>query len=415
MSSIEKLNDLLGGGDVKNVKDVKVFSVGQRRGFLGTMLAALAAGTGVLHLHNNSGDSVATKDPLVISNVKKEQIVVEQKNKIETPQVQETKFPLYGNFVKDEKLKTQIEQMGNFVLPEGMKPNQIARYVAQKMFKEKTYAGYTTALISEREGFVSSLYNDVGWYAVGNGANLGVQSQSHIKNVFGTISTDKQYIDNFANLSGKHVDGIVPRDYKNMNISPQRSIQVAMVMSQTYENSIINSFSKQVGSHEKAKELFESLKDNEKAALVNIAYQKGSLSSSEAKGIVNYAKDPNKTPEKALAAIDAVTITYVSKGVRVRDTRSETLFKSLFSNPSLFEKIISGNIKPKDLATYSSIFKGHTKSSSSGEVVLDDPIGTEKEKALSEGRVWKGVIAPSVDVNAMRPNPKGWKGFSYGM
>ena len=402
MSNIEKLDGLFEGG-------VKVVTVGSRRGFLSSMFAAaLVAGTGGLYLYNKSGNSVATEDPSVISAVKDtiKKTVVEQKNKIETPQVQETKFPLYGNFVKDEKLKTQIEQMGNFVLPEGMKPNQIARYVAQKMFKEKTYAGYTTALISEREGFVSSLYNDVGWYAIGNGANLGVQSQSHIKNVFGTISTDKQYVDNFVNLSGKRVDGIVPPNYKSMNLSPQRSIQVAMVMSQTYENSIINSFSKQVGNHEKAKALFESLKDNEKAALVNIAYQKGSLSSNEAKSIVNYAKDPNRTPEKALAAIDVVTITYMSNGVRVSDTRAEILAKSLFANLPVFEKVISGNIKPKDIASYSSIFKGHTKSSSSGEVVLDDPIGAEKEKALAEGRVWKGVIAPSVDLNSMRNTRK---------
>ena len=403
MSSIEKLDGLFEGG-------VKVVPVGQKRGLIGSMIvaAALAIGAGGLYMHNNSDNSVATKDPVVISTVKNsiEQTVVKKDKTVEATQAQETKFPLYGNFVKDEKIKTQIEQMGNFVLPEGMKPNQISRHVAQKMFKLKTYAGYTTSLISEREGFVSSLYNDVGWFAIGNGANLGVQSKSHIKNVFGTISKDEAYIDNFVNLSGKRVDGIVPPNYKSMSLSPQRSIQVAMVMSQTYENSIINSFSKQVGSHEKAKVLFESLKDNEKAALVNIAYQKGSLSSNEAKSIVNYAKDPNKTPEKAFAAIDVVTITYMSNGVRVSDTRAEILFKSLFSNLPVFEKVISGNIKPKDIASYSSIFKGHTKSSSSGEVVLDDPIGAEKEKALAEGRVWKGVIAPSVDLNAMRPKSK---------
>lgn len=409
MNSIEKLFE---GG-------VEVVSVGDRnrRGFLSVMIASgLAIGAGGLYMHNNSDNSVATKAPSVISAIKNtiEQTVVKQNKVVEATQVQETKFPLYGNFVKDEKLKTQIEQMGNFDIPDGMKPNQVSKHIAQKMFKLGGYAGFTASLISHRENFVGSLYNDVGWYATAFGANFGVNSPTHIKNVFGTISTDKQYIDSFANLSGKHVDGIVPPNYKNMNISPQRGIQLAMVMSKTYENSIINSFSKQVGSHEKAKELFESLKDNEKAALVNIAYQKGSLSSNEAKGIVNYAKDPNKTPEKALAAIDAVTITYVSKGVKVEDTNSETLFKSLFLNPSLFEKIISGNIKPKDTVTYSSIFKGHTKSSPSGEVVLEDPIGAEKEKALSEGRVWKGVIAPSVDVNAMRskaPKPV----FSYGI
>jgi hypothetical protein len=403
MSNIEKLDGLFEGG-------VKVVFVGQKRGLMGSMIVAavLAVGAGGLYMHNQSDNSVSTKDPSVISTIKNtvEQAVNKQENKIEINQNQETKFPIYGNFIKDEKIKNQIEQMGNFSLPDGMKPNQISRHVAQKMFKLGNYAGYTTSLISEREGFVSSLYNDVGWYAIGNGANLGVQSQSHIKNVFGTISTDKEYINNFAALSGKHVDGIVPPNHKDMNVSPQRSIQLAMVMSQTFENSVINSFSKYVKGSAKAKEVFESLKDNEKAALVNVAYQKGSLSSNEAKSVVNYALDPNKTPEKALAAIDTVSITYMNNGTRITDTRAEILAKSLFSNLPVFEKVISNNIKPKDISNYSSIFKGHTKSTSSGEIVLDDPIGAEKEKALAAGQVWKGTIAPSVDLNAMRTKPR---------
>lgn len=406
MSNIEKLDGLLDGG-------VKVVSVGQKKGLMSSIVIAsvLAVGAGALYLHNQSDNSVSTKDSSVISAVKDTvEKTIKQENKIEAPQVQETKFPIYGNFIKDEKIKNQIEQMGSFALPDGMKPNQISRHVAQKMFKLGNYAGYTTSLISEREGFVSSLYNDVGWYAVGNGANLGVQSQSHIKNVFGTISTDKDYINSFAQLSGKHVDGVVPPNYKNMNISPQRSIQLAMVMSQTFEASVINSFSKHVKGG-KAKEVFESLKDNEKAALVNIAYQKGSLSSNEAKSVVNYALDSNKTPEKALAAIDVVSITYMNNGTRISDTRSEILAKSLFSNLPVFEKVISNNIKPKDITSYSSIFKGHTKSSSSGEIVLDDPIGTEKEKALAQGKVWKGTIAPSVDLDAMRSNRKATVGM----
>lgn len=405
MSSIESLNSLLDGG-------VKVVPVGQQKGLMASIIiaATLAVGAGGLSLYNynQSNNSVSTKDPSVISLVKTKigQVLNKESKEIELSQVKKSNFPLYGNFVKDEKIKAQIEEIGNFSIPEGMKANQISRHVAQKMFKLGNYAGYTTSLISEREGFVSSLYNDVGWYAVGNGANLGVQSKSHIKNVFGTISTDKDYIDSFANLSGKHVDGIVPSNYKSMSISPQRSIQLAMVMSQTFEASVINSFAKHVNSTQKAQILFESLKDNEKAALVNIAYQKGSLSSNEAKSIVNYAKDANRTFEKAFLAIDAISITYMNNGTRISDTRSEILAKSLFSNLDIFGKVISNDIKPKDINTYSSIFKGHAKSSASGNIYIDDPIGDEKAKALSEGRIWKGTIAPSVDLNAMRKPQK---------
>lgn len=417
--SIESLNNLLSG-------EIKVTPVGPNRtGLMGSIIIAtcLAIGAGGLYVHNQSDNSISTKDTNIINTIK---------NKVQETVVnmtdQRIQNSIYGNFIDNVEIKKSIEKAGNFEVPGGMKNNQVARYVSQIQFKEQNYL---LALVSEGEGFRNTLYNDNIGFAFGNGWNLSMQNSTYNKNIASTISNDGEYIGKLVQLSGKTSDSKIPSNFNSLKISPQRAIQVSAIMSIDFEKSVISSIEKQLPKNEKAKklkittgksfstigqELYKNLEPNEKAALVYHAYKVGGAGFNKyvnmLQSLVDYGLSTNKTQEQAKKVAESFTYKYTMNGEIKEDIRASVLVSTMFLDINSFGYVIGKNVAPQNMKEKLPIFgKNNIEITKNGsDLKIPDPVGEERAKIEAAGGQVKIQIMPDVNniQNKIGNNRKGY-------
>ena len=425
---------------------IKSQAVGSNKPLIiGAMIIAVAGFAGGIIYKSSDNSTVSTKDQTVSSTIEKKieaaQEVytqnktdapkIERKN-TETPALKEVTFPIYGNHFNNEQ-KKELEQLGSFEIPKDLKTNQISRHVSKEQFKQ---GKYLTSLISFTEGYRSRWYNDVGYAAIGNGTNIGKQSVSYTKKLIGSISTDSNYISEFTKWANRPLDNTIADSFNKVQLSPQRAIQLARIMSFGFEAGVIKTFQEQakrnpmvLAEHQKTgksiseigAQRFKALSINEQAALIAIAYQTGSLNryGNSIQKIINYTYG-EKNKDNAMNAIRDIEIKYTYQGVTKNDTNSETLKKMLFVDPDKFYKIIDGKITPKDMVELAPIVSNSNGQSNytvkksmigSDTVELNDPIGEliarleelrEKDPQAYFEQIEKYKITYEVDDNGFK-------------
>lgn len=315
--------------------------------------------------------------------------------------------------------KDKIERAGQFQVPTNLKDNQIARHVAQEKFTGKEYL---PSLISESESFRSHLYNDNIGYAFGNGWNISMQTTKYNENLAKAISIEPEFIKKITTLSGK-ISSLPIGNYQ-LTITPQKSMQVSMLMAEKFEEAAINAISKQmmknkttIAQHKAtkkdykvlAKELYASLATNEQAVLVYHAYKVGEYGFGKYTGmiesLIDYANAKERTPELAKKVAEHFTYKYKMNGEIKQDTRAEVLIQSMFMDVNAFGYLIAKNVAPRNMKTNIPAIQNNNINTSvkSEQLIIPDPVGEMREKLEKEGK--KIQIIPDFSDYKFKPDP----------
>lgn len=423
---MSKFDQLLDGGEVT----VQTVGTPKNGGIIKKILIGLTAafavgGTGLYvynHTeHTNNAEQTQNAEPV---KVKDQSILSALKDKItsssqtESKAIKETKFPIYeASPLVNTKNKEVLNKAGNFELPEGLADNQIARKVSQIQFSADNYY---LSLTSEAEGYRSTVYNDVGLYATGNGYNLSVQSKNYNESLLKAISKDHNVIAKLSNLSGKHYDTGLANEYKPLSIVPQRSMQISQLMGEKFEQGVVNNIAKHMAKNPEsiqlhnqthkpyqqlAQEMFDKMAPNEQAAMVYHTYKVGEGGSYKYgelhKALIHYELSSNKTPELAKEVADKFTYKYKMDGKVLSDERASILIGTMFASKDGFGYIIGKNVAPRNFSSLTSAIKNSNISASStpGEMKLPDPVGEEKAKLESEGKPIDMELISNPDVS----------------
>ncbi|EGY62988.1 MULTISPECIES: hypothetical protein [Ralstonia] len=406
---MSKFEQLLEGGEVT----VKTVGKPKNGGVINKMIvgltAAFAIGGAGLYVHNHSAQPEAPNTPTAqeqTTSIKDQGVLAALKDKI-TPVAHkaETKFPIYeASPLVNSTNKEVLNQAGNFELPSGLADNQVARKVSQIQFSSENYY---LALTSEAEGYRSTVYNDVGLYATGNGYNLSVQSKHYNENLLKAISKDKNLVGQLSSLAGKHFDPATAGAYKGLGIVPQRSMQISQLMGEKFEEGVINNIAKHMAKNPEAiqlhnqthkpyqqlaQEMEVSLAPNERAAMLYHTYKVGEGGSFKYgelhKALIHYGLSKNRTPEMAKEVADKFTYKYTMNGQTFSDERASILIGTMFASKDGFGYVIGQNVAPRNFSDLTSAIKRANLGGSAapGELKIPDPVGDEKAKLEADGK-----------------------------
>lgn len=354
-------------------------------------------------------------------------------------QKKENSFPIFENSnLVNESNKAKLNEAGNFDLPSNLADNQVARKVAQIKFSDENYF---LSLVSEGEGFRSSVYNDNIGFAFGNGWNISMQSKSYNENLAKIISNDNNYITKISSLSGNVKDRTLSSDYSSVKIAPQRSMQIAEIMGERFEPGVIRGIAKQLPKNVQAQKihketgksyeviaqnLYDNLQPNEKAAVLYHSYKVGEAGFAKYTNMIGslttYALSDNKTEDMKKKVADGFTYKYKMNGEVKQDTRAEVIVSSMFADKEAFGYLVGKNVAPRNFASLSSsINKSNIDTSvAPGEVVIPDPVGEERARLEKLGTPINIELMP---VNTVQENikniresaqPKPKKSLPYG-
>ena len=406
---MSKFEQLLEGGEVT----VKTVGQPKNGGVINKMIvgltAAFAIGGAGLYIHNHSAQPEAPNTPTAqqpTTTVKDQGVLAALKDKIApAAHKAETKFPIYeASPLVNSKNKEVLNQAGNFELPSGLANNQVARKVSQIQFSDENYY---LALTSEAEGYRSTVYNDVGLYATGNGYNLSVQSKHYNENLLKAISKDKNLVGQLSSLAGKHFDPATAGAYKGLGIVPQRSMQISQLMGEKFEEGVINNIAKHMAKNPEAiqlhnqthkpyqqlaQEMEASLAPNERAAMLYHTYKVGEGGSAKYgelhKALIHYGLSKNRTPDMAKEVADKFTYKYTMNGQTFSDERASILIGTMFASKDGFGYVIGQNVAPRNFSDLTSAIKRANlgESATPGELKIPDPVGEEKAKLEADGK-----------------------------
>lgn len=363
-----------------------------------------------------SNSSENLNAPSSIESITTEEFSVVQ----EVIQKKENSFPIFENSsLVNENNKSKLNEAGNFDLPANLADNQVARKVAQIKFVDQNYF---LSLVSEGEGFRSSIYNDNIGFAFGNGWNISMQNKTYNENLAKMISNDNNYIAKIALLSGNTKDRTLSSDYSTVKIAPQRSMQVAEIMGERFEPGVIRGIAKQLPKNAEAqkihkqtgnsyeiiaKNLYDNLAPNEKAAVLYHSYKVGEAGFAKYTNMIGslatYALSDNKTDDMKKKVADGFTYKYKMNGEIKQDTRAEVIVSSMFADKEAFGYLVGKNVAPRNFTSLSSsINKSNIDTSlAPGEVVIPDPVGDERARLEKLGAPINIELMP---VNSVQDN-----------
>lgn len=407
---------------------------------IGALAIAAVAGSAFYLTNANSGTDgfpkeSTSKESVSNSNVSPE-VTVNTYNKsssIENKEQKtlevikkETSFPIFeASSLVNEKNKERLNKVGDFELPSGLADNQVARNVAQLQFSREDYF---LALVSEGEGFRSTIYNDNIGYAFGNGWNVSMQSKSYNENLAKAVSQDSEFARKLGVLGGRISDTTISSDYKNVRIAPQRAIQVAALMGEQFEPGVIRGIAKQMPKNSQAqklhketgqsyevlaKDMYDNLAPNEKAAILYHSYKVGEAGFAKYTNmigsLVSYGLSTNKTDVMRKSVADGFTYKYKMNGEIKEDTRASVLVGSMFSDSSAFGYVVGKNVAPKNFSklTTSISKNGIASDATPGLVFIPDPVGLERARLEAIGGKIDIQLMPAVSVEENMKNMRG--------
>lgn len=427
--SLSALDKLLEGGNVKVIEHSETPE--KKSGLFKTIIAiaALSIGATGLYLYDNQSNTTTVNDPSVMTKVGatiKESVVSAANNVPSVAKEEAIKNPVntHSNLIND-KNKSVLEQIAQFDVPTNYKDNQVARHVAQHQYAKKEFY---LSIVSEAESFRRRFYNDNIGYAFGNGWNVSLQSKSYNENLAKAVSQDGKFINAITSLSGKTGTQPISGSYSDIIISPQKSMQVAYLMGEKFEEGVLNGIEKHMRSHPTAqkkyketgknyevlaKELFNSLQPNEQAALKYHAYKVGSAGFGAYKGLISnlieYGYSTDKSIEKKKKVSEHFTYKYRINGEVKQDVRASVILSTMFDSPEAFGYTIGKNVAPRDISSRIPVFKSNNIeiTNDPSQLVIPDPVGEAKAAAMANGGEIKIELLPSKEINTInKPKPK---------
>ena len=412
MPKYDMLNDLLDGQT-----EIKVKQVGNKskKGIMSSLivLTALTLGAAGLYGYNHMSGETKTNSPELINSlkdtVKSASNTVENAVNVKHAAVQaqeETSFPIYNSSLVNDKNRDILNKVGNFKVKSGLADNQIARSVSQIQFEKGLYYH---SLVSEGESFRHQLYADNIGLAFGNGWNVSMQKASYNEGLASAITNDKGMIQKLKTLSGKILNVNKNIGSSDITISPQRSMQVAELMGEQFNVGVLHGISKQMAKNSQAQaqhkatglsydqmaeKMFNSLSDNEQAAMRYHCYKVGEAGFSKYVGmidsLIDYGMSSNRTDAMKMKVAEHIEYTYKINGQVMSDKRAALLVQSMFMGKEQFGYIIAKNVAPQHFSDLPAM-------KDSGVKVTDDPskfnfpdaIGDLKTQALKDGKPLK--------------------------
>lgn len=295
--------------------------------------------------------------------------------------------------------KDKLNQAGDFELPAGLADNQVARKVAQIKFEKNSFY---LSLLSEGEGFISRPGNDNIGKMWGNGWNFTLQNDNY--NIQLSNAINMQGVGEKLN-NIKH-GKLSIQEEKQLSISPQRSMQASQLLGDGFEPGVIRGIAKQMPKNTQAQKIhketgqtyeqiaqnmYNSLADNEKAAVLYHSYKVGEAGFAKYTNmigsLITYGLSTDKTDMQRKTVADGFTYKYKINGQIKEDTRASILVSTMFANKEAFGYVIGKNVAPKNFSNLTNILSKNkiTDTAAPGELKLPDPVGDEKAKIEAVG------------------------------
>lgn len=325
-------------------------------------------------------------------------------------------------YVKESSKLVGIEAVTGFEVPKELKNNQVSAFVIKETVARNDFNKNLDAMLLattfHREGFVSHVYNDVGYASVGAGQTVGVQSSSSVKSRFDSIGMNKERVDYFTSLANKKLDTVqLPSNYKEITISGAEGAKLSLLQ---IHKDFIPSVQNSIGEKN-----YDKILPQQKASLINLAYQKGSIGQTTSNAVKKHVdfvgKNPNATEAELVSnwsktVSPTYTMSYTIKdknGVvkKVNDERSIAWARTISDDFPTAQKILAKTITPKEAQqhsvkmqqTYAAYKDGKEPlltMDSKGNIEFNDPMKTYREQAQ------KGEISFTVDKEAIEAKPK---------
>lgn len=335
-------------------------------------------------------------------------------------------------YVKDSETLKSIEKVTDFKVPESLRNNQVSAWMVKHLSSQPDFLenqdAFMLALTMRSEGFVNHVYNDVGYASIGAGQTVGVQSGKSVRERFSSVGADAKTVDFLVGLSSKKLSSVqLPNNYKDFQITGQQGAQVALLhIHKVFHESVKNS----VGN-----KAYETLNHHQKNSLAKISYQKGSIGTTTANAVKEYAsfvqKNPNATPDNKKEAFKAVSASYTmfynievnGQKVRKSDENSLRLARMTADAPEILQKEMQGTLTPKEAKSYSAQYQQQYKVNptqgdimsvdKNGEVQGYDPMKEYREL----GREGKANISVEREIEKKEAAKKngGWTNLSSKM
>lgn len=355
-------------------------------------------------------------------------------------------FPIlktsHGRYKMSDELKTSIEEAAKFSVPAGMKDNQISRFVSKAKFKSAMEKGtpqdFLSALMSEGEGFRGNLYRDNIGLAYGIGWNVSMQNKDFNQFLMGAVNNNPEAIKQITSFSSSPIAYPAGKYGTDETIMPvQRHLQASLLIADTFKNEgVYKGLEKHVrnipeaknnsknGSSftEQTKKAFASLDPNIQGALIYHSYKVGSAGYGKYntlnQKVAEYAFTPieKRTIQQRREIADSISYTYKYNGEVLRDTRAEVKVAAMIANPEAFGFLIKSNPAPltiKDDIPQLNKNKISVPTNPNQEMVIPDPLGEAKAKALAENKnldfkIYFNPNELNID-NIVKPKPQGEK------
>lgn len=246
-----------------------------------------------------------------------------------------------------------------------------SRSVAIDQFMQ---GNFYESIVSEVEGFRSSLYNDNIGFAIGNGWNVSLQTAQTNRKVSQGIGLDGAQTRALVELAGN----MQPASLPNLSISAQQATKAAQLMRPQFEEPIRRLVGEQA---------YDSLQEHQKAALSYHVYKVGPGGAAKYKNLLSnvraYAANP--THENALKVGAGFTYKYKLNGQVMQDTRSTIYLSSLFVDPQAYAYLLGTKPAPADFKSIAKLSKQSIDTSKPADAQIRDDFGDLKEKLLEQG------------------------------
>ncbi|WP_175849412.1 hypothetical protein [Burkholderia cepacia] len=267
-----------------------------------------------------------------------------------------------------------------------------SRRVAIEEFNKQNYY---ESIVSEVEGFRSTLYHDNIGGAIGNGWNVSLQSRNMNQKITQGINLSPSDSMALVSLSGnKH-----PSNFPSVSITPEQATKAAQIMRLvSFEPVVVKALGQST---------FNKLKPNQQAVAVYHAYKTGNLNWKNLKAsIIQCANTQSK--EACSSAGSQFTYSYMLNGTRMYDKRSNLYMNALFTNPADYGYLLGLNNASPDFqgVAKSSEIKIDTSKPADEQVDSQDDFGKAKQQMIDQGKSFDlQIIVPNGESIESTPKP----------
>lgn len=298
-----------------------------------------------------------------------------------------------GEAAVPAQVQTVAPKAGNLV-PYLKNVKSVSRQVAIEQLKA---GNYFESIVSEVEGFRPNFYRDNIGVATGNGWNVSMQSQKTNQVITSSIGMSPSDGSQIIAISGNKAPS--PSQVPRTNITPAQATRAAQVMrDMNFEPVAVRALGADV---------WQMLTPYQKAVVSYHVYKTGNLNWPNLKASI---KACAKTQDKALCkkAADGFTYSYMMKGERRYDTRSQLYMGALFQDPQAYAYLLGTQAAPGNFSaiTSSSGMKIDATKPADPQVEAQDTFTPIKEEMIEEGQVFElNVVTPVIEMPPKKVAP----------